>query len=71
MMPEFTKIVNTGTALYAEIFWYKGELGAPYPQWWDLATCEFRIKTAPTDKHREIYQRALDALNLAITAKLR
>lgn len=69
MIPRFTRIVDTGTSLYAEIFWQRGELGAPYPQWWDLAMCEHRIKTAPTDEHKNIYQQALAALELAVKAK--
>lgn len=71
MIPEFTRIVNTGSTLYAEIFWLRGELGAPYHQWWDLRTCEFRLKTAPTEEYKQVYQLALDQLNLAIKAKLK
>lgn len=71
MLPTFIRTVDTGTTLYAEIFWPRGELGAPYPQWWDLRTCEFRLKTAPTVEHQAIYQQALDQLNLAIKAKLK
>lgn len=69
MTPRFIRIVNTGTTLYAEIFWPRGELGAPYPQWWDLRTCKFRLDTAPTDEHKQVYQQALDALEEALNTK--
>lgn len=69
MIPSFTRIIDTGTMLYAEIFWPRGELGAPCHQWWDLRTCEFRLKTAPTLEHKQVYQQAQDALELTIKAK--
>jgi len=69
LTPSFVCIVDKENTLYAEIFWPRGELGAPYPQWWDLRTCKFRLDTAPTDEHKQVYQQALDALESAIKAK--
>ena len=69
MIPTFTRIIDTGTALYAEIFWLRGELGAPCHQWWDLAMCEFRLRSAPDQTYAEVYATALTALRAAITSK--
>lgn len=69
LMPSFVRVVDKGNVLYAEIFWPRGELGAPYPQWWDLRTCKFRLDTAPTEEYKKVYQQALDALEAAIKAK--
>ena len=69
LTPSFVRIVDRGNTLYAEIFWPRGELGAPYPQWWDLRTCRFRLNTAPTDEYKQVYQQALNTLEASIKAK--
>jgi hypothetical protein len=42
--PEFKRIVKPNNIRYAEIYWVRGELGAPYMVWWDLPMCELRLK---------------------------
>lgn len=42
--PEFRRIVQPNNIQYAEIYWARGELGAPCLVWWDLAMCQLRLK---------------------------
>lgn len=42
--PEFKRIVKPNNIQYAEIYWPRGELGAPCMVWWDLPMCELRLK---------------------------
>ena len=41
---EFLRIVKPDKINYAEIYWSKGELGAPYCVWWDLPMCLLQLK---------------------------
>jgi hypothetical protein len=60
--PEFRRIVRYENSVYAEIFFPRGELGAPCPVWWDLRMCEHKLKTYKNTPDEIVYQQAVDAL---------
>ena len=59
---EFLRIVKPDKINYAEIYWSRGELGAPCLVWWDLPMRLLRLKQSEGTDNEAALLAAVNAL---------
>lgn len=63
MLPkEYTRIVHYEKTKYAEFYFQRGELGAPYYVWWDLRMCKFKYEQLKAIPGSDIFLNAIKDL---------